>query len=264
MPLGAGGMASVYKSYHRNRPGELFAVKILKPEHKENQDSIDAFFTEAEIHQQIPDHPNIVHYMESGLLDEEYYYAMEFVSGDRLTTRIKSSGRMHEEILLHCLLDLVSALKHIYDHGYLYRDINAANVILRDDGNAVLLDFGLTLTIEEALQESDDMHVEGTPEFVPPERLYQTGEDVRSVIYSLGMLAFYMLTAEFLIKAKTVHRTAARHLSDLRLASTPGIPKDCVPETVEMIQKMINPEAEDRFQSLEELDDAVRRLLDQD
>lgn len=262
-PVGAGGMASVYRAYHREQRKNVFGVKLLMDNHRDDPEAVHAFEQEAHTHEAIPDHPNIARFVESGLAEDHYYYAMEFVKGERLVSHLEQRGKLPERFALEVLQQVLEALIHILRHGYLYRDINAANVMLQDDGRAVLLDFGLTLPIEEAKKPTENLsHVDGTPEFLPPERLYGMGEDERSVIYSLGNLTYYMLTAEFLFKAQTVKSLAMKHVSTLRLASAPSLPKDISDETLELVEQMIEQDREHRFGTFESTAEAVRAVLD--
>ncbi len=262
-PIGAGGMASVYKAYHPDNPNEVFAVKILMEPHCRDAESIRSFDTEARTHSQITDHPSIPAFIESGFADGYHFYAMEFVKGERLVHRLEQHGKLPEKLSLSVLQQVLSALVHIREHGYLYRDVNAANVMLQHSGKAILIDFGLTLPIDEARKGSKDTrHVDGTPEFLPPERVYGNGEDERSVIYSLGILTYYMFTAEFLFKAQSIKGLAMKHVSKLRLASAPSLPKDISDDGLALVERMIEQDRENRFPSFEANLEATETLLE--
>ncbi len=262
IPIGAGGMASAYKAYHRETGDKVYAVKILMEEHIQNESAIASFLGEAEIHKQIPAHPHIVNYIDSGQQDGRYFYAMEFVEGMRLLTRLESKGRFEELEALRILTQVLSALQHIYDQGYLYRDLSAGNVIVNPKGEAVLIDFGLTLPIEEALELEPTKFIDGTVEFIPPERLFRTGEDQASLIYSLGMLAFYMLRGEPLIKASSLVGAAKKHVAKLRVSFTSAMLPECSREVVDIVGRMIRTRHEDRYQTFTEAFDVLSALLE--
>lgn len=262
LPIGAGGMASAYKAYHRDTADKLYAVKVLMKEHTQNEAAVKAFLGEAEIHKQIPRHPNVVTYIDSGLKDGYYFYAMEFVEGLRLLTRLETKGRVEETEALGIVAQLLSALQHIYDHGFLYRDLSAGNVIVNQQGTAVLIDFGLTLPIDEALELEPTKFIDGTVEFIPPERLYRSGEDQASLIYSLGMLTFYMLRGEPLVKGSSLVGTAKKHVAKLRVSFTPAMLPDCSPDVVDLVHNMIRTRHEDRFQTFHDAEEVVYKLLE--
>lgn len=260
-PLGAGGVASVYKAWHRDRPDELFAVKILKQEHRANKEFIRLFLAEGEIHRQITDHPHIVKYVAGGREDDEYYYAMEFIRGVRLKRWIGDKGRLPEKTGWQLGLELLSALSHIYACGFLYRDLNAGNVMLKSDGHCVLFDFGLTLKIEEAVRVTPEDHIWGSGEFLPPERVYRKGETASSPIYSLGLLMYFLLSGENFMKSDSARGLAARQVSAVRLTLNPSLLRGCSENTLNVINMMIEPNPKDRFQTFEEVESTVKELL---
>ena len=175
-PIGAGGFASAYKAYHRAMGKAILAVKIIRQEKKKDPEIIKAFLAEADVHRQIPPHPNIARYIASGYEDDEYFYAVEFVDGESLKRRIVEKGKIPETETLAITIQIIAALKHIYQHGFLYRDLNTGNIIVRPDGVAKLIDFGLTVSIAQAQNENRENFIWGSSEFIPPERVSQGGE----------------------------------------------------------------------------------------
>lgn len=260
-PAGAGGIASVYRAYTREHPERLFAVKILKQEHAGNREIVEAFLEECRIHSQVAGHPNVVQYVDGGFVDDVYFYAMDFVEGERLYRLVEQQGKLAEEEALAVLAQIVAGLKHIHGCGFLYRDLNADNVIVKPDGTAVIIDFGLALPLDEAAQASTRDHIWGTGEFLPPERIYREGEDAVSVIYSLGMLAYFLVTAEMMTKSSSVEGQVKRHISSTRLALTPDRFPGCSDATMELIVSMIQPDRAARYQSFEEVEEAIWVVL---
>jgi serine/threonine-protein kinase len=263
-PAGAGGRASVYKAGRRDDPDRLYAVKVLLEEEKARPDSVKAFLREAEIHAQIQPHPNIVRFVESGRDDAEYYHAMEFVEGRRLKSLLEAGERIPEPETLRLVIELLSALQHIYACGFLYRDINAGNVILRPNGRLVLIDFGLALPVEEAaaLDEPGAREIEGTADFLPPERVVKSGEDACSVLYSVGLLMYWMLKGEPYIKAKSMAGKAIRHVSSLRVAASATLAVECRPETAGFIDRLTRQDPNERFQTFGEAEAVLRKLAE--
>ena len=260
-PAGAGGIASVYRAYTREHPDRLFAVKILKQEHAGNQEIVDAFLEECRIHSQVPAHVNVVQYVDGGCVDDVYFYAMDFVEGERLYRLVEQNGKLAEEEALAVLAQVIAGLKHIYASGFLYRDLNADNVIVRPDGTAVIIDFGLALPLDEAARASTRDHIWGTGEFLPPERIYREGEDAVSAIYSLGMLAYFLVTAEMMTKSSSVEGQVKRHISSTRLALTPDRFPGCSDATMELIVSMIQPDRAARYQTFDEAEEAIWAVL---
>lgn len=260
-PAGAGGIASVYRAYIQDQPDHLVAVKILKHEHLEHQDIVDAFLEECRIHSQVSAHPNVVQYLDGGFIDDIYYYAMEFVEGERLYRLVEQQGKLAEAEALAVMAQVVAGMRHILGSGFLYRDLNADNVIIKPDGTAVIIDFGLALPIEEAARASTRDHIWGTGEFLPPERIYREGEDQVSVIYSLGMLTYFLVTAEMMTKSSSVEGQVKRHISSTRLALTPDRFPGCSDATMDLIVNMIQPDRDARYQSFDEVEEAIWAVL---
>lgn len=259
-PIGAGGFASVYKAYHRAMGPTVLAVKIIRQDQKGDAEVVKNFLAEADIHRQIPPHPNIVRYVASGCEDDEYYYALEFVEGERLEKRITGLGKIREAEALDLAAQILGALKHIYDSGFLYRDLNAGNVIVQPNGVAKLIDFGLTLPLTQAQAEKHAKDIWGSSQFIPPERVLQGGEDARSVIYSLGMLMFFMLSGGPYINAESAVGTVKRHVGVARLAVSavrlPGVSA----ATIETVGTMMRQKPAERYQTFEETEAALARL----
>ncbi len=259
-PIGAGGNASVYKAYLRDESNEVFAVKVLW---NETEKAIKAFQMEATIHNSVTDHPNIADFVEFDYDNNVYYYAMEMVLGKDLKHIVENERKLTEYQTFYVAAQLVSALRHILNHGFLYRDLNASNVLLTKTNKAYLIDFGLALPIDKAFADHSQKTrtIEGTPEFLPPERIYRTGEDERSVIYSLGMLMYYMLEGETFIKSHSVMGYIRRQVSDLRLAITPSMMRDFAENTARIISKAVKLDVDDRFNSLAEMETVILKHL---
>ena len=252
-PIGSGGLASVYKAYHRDAGETVYAVKVLKKQHMSTPDFIHDFIHESDMHGRVAPHPHVVDFITSGHVNTYHYHVMELIEGTSLRSRIKLSGKLDEQIALPILLQVLEGLIHIHRHGVLYRDLNVGNILVDHRGDAVLIDFGLSLLVEEANQRHEKpSHIDGTMEFIPPERLYGEPEDQRSLMYSLGLVMFYVLTAESFIKGSDLKSTAAKHISSLRLAHAPSLPEDVSEHTIALVEAMVQPDPKNRPATLEE------------
>ena len=250
-PAGGGGMGSVYQAYHIDVPDRVFAVKLLARSERDNPSRIHALILEAETARKLGAHPCLVSYAASGYSDGEYFFAMEFVKGRRLDELFDLQGHLEEKVVLLICLYVLAAEEHIYDRGFLYRDLKPENVLVTPEGRAVLLDYGLCLPREQALHPNDEF-ITGSPYYLPPERLRGDGEDAYSEIYSLGMVLYYALTGRTFFDADEVEALARKHVSQMRL-SVESRMKDTRPELAQILARMIRQEPGERYQTFAEV-----------
>jgi len=262
-PLGAGGVSSVYKALHRSdfQNHTFYAVKLLRSDRSIDEAVLNDFLFEAEVHHKVSPHPSIAQFVELGHDEGEYFHVMEFVTGESVKRRVEESGRIPEAVALNWIREAGAALRHIHQKGYLYRDIAPGNLLIRNDSSICLIDFGLALSLEKADAADQKQPIVGTPEYMPPERIQQLGEDERSSIYSLGMLLFYMLKGEPMIKGASHERAALQHISTVRVAFNERmLPPDCSAGVVKLIASMIKYDPVDRPASFEALDQAIAAI----
>jgi len=260
-PLGAGGVSSVYKAVHCNQPRTALAVKLLRNDRAVDENVLRDFLFEAEVHHQVSPHPSIVQFIEQGESNGEYFHVMEFIPGESVKRRVEDSGRITAKMALKWTQEFIGALKHIRQKGYLYRDISPGNLLIRSDNTICLIDFGLALSLEDADSAGQQQPVIGTPEYMPPERVQQLGEDERSTIYSVGMLLIFMIKGEPLIKAGTHERAALQHVSAVRVAFNPSmLPSDCPDKVFQLITRMIKYDPVDRIQTLDDVQAEIGAL----
>ena len=252
-PLGSGGMGAVYKAYHSDYPDSLFAVKILPRGQKENPALIDGLKKEAQIVTNLGEHPCIVNGVETGYEDGEHYLAAEFIDGERLDKRIERLGKLPEFEVLLIALRLLSAEAHIYNRGYLFRDLKPENVLITAGNGAYLYDYGICMPVEEALYAGGDV-VEGSPFYMPPERISGSGEGPYSEIYSLGMLLYHALVGKTYFSANELKQLARQLMRKVRLTNVQSKMKKIRPEFAAILDKMIKREPQDRYQSFIEVE----------
>jgi serine/threonine-protein kinase len=191
--LGEGGMGAVYRAYHRRLDREV-VIKVVSERLSQDEASLERFQREARALARL-DHPGIVRVHDFALHEDRPYLVMEFVPGEDLSSRVPMSPAE----FLPVLREIGAALQYAHEKGMVHRDVKPANVILADDGRVKLADFGLarlvgpeghgwTLTAPEM--------VVGTPHFMAPEALRGKEPDPRMDVYSLGALAYQVVTGE--------------------------------------------------------------------
>ncbi|MBN1863965.1 MAG: protein kinase [Victivallales bacterium] len=259
-PLGGGGMGSVYRAVSEEKAGE-FAVKILPREKRSDPELIAAIAREGEIGTIIGEAPNIVEVVDYGCYEEEYFIASRFVEGTRLDIFISSASRLSERQALDIILQITDAEMHIVNCGFLYRDIKPENVIIVEETAQVkLFDFGLCMSLEQASDPDASDALEGSPFYLPPERIVAAPEGEYSEIYSIGMLLFHMLSGTTYFSQAEVRDLVNKHVSSLRVASVTNRLKHCTPELSAMLDKMIARDPNCRYHRLADLKVDLERI----
>ena len=260
-PLGGGGMGSVYKAMHREDPDLEFAIKVLPRKKKNDQRLIESLFQEATVGKSFGRHPHIVAVADYGRSQDEYFVALDFCPGSRLDQIIEDSTQnINQKYVLLWALQLLSAEQHIYNCGYLYRDLKPQNIIIGLDKKARLLDFGLCIRVEDAAAQASDV-IDGSPLYMPPERIVGMPENMSSEIYSLGMVVFHALARKTYYSATDAFELARKHVASLRTSSVGSkLPSYVSAAIIPVLDKMVVRSPERRFQTFKETAVAIKEV----
>jgi eukaryotic-like serine/threonine-protein kinase len=219
--LGAGGMGEVYLAEHLllRRP---CAVKLIRPEKTSDPAILRRFVREVQVTATLT-HPNTIQVFDYGQTEDgTFYYAMEYLDGLTLDEIVHQQGPLPAARVTYFLRQLCGALAEAHAIGLIHRDIKPGNVIVCNRGGlhdvAKLLDFGLVHRPEAGVSETrltSPGLVFGTPAYVSPEQAAaQPGIDARSDIYSLGAMAYYLLTGQPPFVRSSIVQTLAAHISE--------------------------------------------------
>ncbi len=259
-PLGGGGMGSVYKAFHERDAASNFAVKILPRNKKNDQRLINALLREAEIGKKFERHPHLTFIVDYGKFEQEYFSAMEFCEGKRLDNIIEESVPIPQKYVLLWGLQILSAEQKIFDCGYLFRDLKPQNMIVDNEGNAKLIDYGLCEEIGKDPLESGDS-AEGSPIYMPPERIVGKKEQMSSEIYSLGMLMFHALAKKTYYSATGAYELAHKHIAGIRMATVSSrMPNHVHPSISELLDSMIARNPSERIQTYMEAAARIKKI----
>jgi serine/threonine protein kinase len=191
--LGKGGMGVVYKA-HQLSLGRPVAMKVL-PQHLTNDESfIKRFHNEARAIARL-NHPNIVQIYDIGNEGDIHYYTMEFIEGPTLDDVIYKEGFLSPDRTLAILNQVAKALRYAHSQGIVHRDIKPSNIMIAKLGRVKLTDFGLALQ-QRTTRLTVDGGIVGTPEYMSPEQAAGRTATAQSDIYSLGVVAYELLTGK--------------------------------------------------------------------
>ncbi len=216
--LGEGGMGQVYLAEHV-KMGRKSAVKVMNPGMTQDPDAISRFNREAANASRI-NHPNICAIYDFGeTSDGLIYLAMEFIEGDSLTKVIERQGALPAARAADIAHQTADALGVAHEHGIVHRDLKPDNIMIakgRDGRDLVkVVDFGIAKAgTSEAQKVTKTGLVVGTPEYMSPEQLAGDKLDGRSDLYSLGLVAFNMLTGKLPFPSETVQEAMIMRLTD--------------------------------------------------
>ena len=260
--IGSGGMGDVYLAEHQllKRP---CAVKLIRPGEVLTASTIKRFEREVRINATLS-HPNIVEIFDYGRTEEGvYYYVMEYLPGLSLAELVKRHGPLPPERAVYLLRQVCLALHEAHEAGLIHRDIKPSNIFAarrggRDDV-AKLLDFGLVRPTATALQPdpSAEGRILGTPLYMSPEQaLGERMLDSRSDIYSLGAVAYFLLTGKPPFDEGTAIAALIAHARDQ--AVPPSQFRHDLPEDLDrIVMRCLAKAPSERFPDAESLELAL-------
>ncbi len=262
--IGHGGMGTVYLAEQKSMQRKI-ALKILKNSVTKDAASVEQFLNEIRNTGKIQ-HPNIVNAFDAGCDNGIYFLAMNFISGDTLDTIIQRDGALNEITALEYALQTAGALEHVWSKYQMYhRDIKPGNIMINDEGKAMLMDLGIAQKLDEGKGEEES--IEGSPYYMSPEQIQGKKLNWTTDLYSLGATLYQVIVGVPPYDDKTIEDILKKHC----LAEFPE-PAERQPgckvsiETVALLKKMMNKAPEKRFTSwgdfIRELKELIELLKD--
>ncbi|MEO7018732.1 MAG: protein kinase [Ktedonobacteraceae bacterium] len=255
--IAQGGMAEVYLAYDR-RVRRQVAVKVL---YGRDEPFVRRFEREA-LAVGALSHNHILPLYDFGEQSPWYYLVMPYVDGCTLRDYLFRHKPLTLEEAASFLSQIASALQHAHDQGVVHRDVKPSNILLRQDGYAYLVDFGLAKAMEGAEALTSVGAMVGTPEYMAPEQSNGMS-DYRSDIYSLGIILYQMLTGQLPFSAASPVAVSLKHIQSIPAA--PRTLNSTIPQSIEdVILTAMAKDADERYQAAKDLSAAFWKALQQE
>ncbi|WP_282138014.1 Stk1 family PASTA domain-containing Ser/Thr kinase [Rossellomorea aquimaris] len=258
--IGGGGMANVYLAHDVILDREV-AIKMLRIDFANEEEFIKRFQREAQSATSLT-HPNIVSIYDVGEEDDLYYIVMEYVHGMTLKQYIQQHSPVHVDKAIDIMKQLTLAMSHAHQNHIVHRDIKPHNILLDEEGNVKITDFGIAMALS-ATSITQTNSVLGSVHYLSPEQARGGMATKKSDIYSLGIVMFELLTGRLPFSGESAVSIALKHLQ----SETPSLKRwnPDIPQSVENI--VLKATAKDpfrRYESLEEMDEDLFSALDPD
>ena len=246
---GAGSMGTVYKA-RQLEIDRIVAIKILHPQLANQPEAILRFHREAKVISNL-NHPNIVHiYLFGHLPDGNLYIVQEYVEGRSLASELKKPIEVKRTI--HIARQILSAIAEAHASGVIHRDLKPENIMLTwvgDDRDFVkILDFGVAKKIVTQTFATKEGLIFGSPRYISPEAAMGEKVDLRSDLYSLGVILYQMLSGELPFQGETPIELLMAHINTppTPLRSKPAA-RDIPPQLENIVMKLLAKNPRDRF-----------------
>ena len=259
--LGEGGMAIVYKAYDTRLETEV-AVKVIRTDKFTPEAlarTLKRFESEAKDMARLT-HPNIVKVTDYGEFEGQPYLVMPYLPGGNLKQYLRDHGRLSWHEAVRILIPIAQALGFAHRYGVIHRDIKPANILLTQDGQPMLTDFGVAKVVEE--EATHDLTGSGvgvgTPEYMAPE---QTGRnfDQRVDIYALGIVFYELVTGRRPYEGDTPLAVLLKQVNE-PLPRPRQFVLDLPVAVEKVIIKALAKKPEDRYRNMDEFATAMERL----
>ncbi|MCU0481099.1 MAG: bifunctional serine/threonine-protein kinase/ABC transporter substrate-binding protein, partial [Anaerolineae bacterium] len=256
--IGRGGMASVYRA-HQSAMNRDVALKVIEMDDllERGDEFKNRFAQEAAVVASL-EHIHVLPVYDYGIQDNIIYLAMRLLRGGTLA-EIMGKGQLPIARAVELFSQVARGLAYAHSKGVVHRDLKPSNIMLDDVGNAHLTDFGLAKWIYGAENITRTGNIVGTPAYMSPEQLRGDGVDHRSDIYSMGIILYQMLAGKppFDSPSSNVVSIIYQHLE--KMPQAPSVHNSEITPEIEMVMlKAIAKNPDDRFQSMGEMDKALR------
>jgi TonB family protein len=270
--IATGGMAEVWKARMRGVEGfqKIVAIKKILPHLSDNQDFIEMFVDEAKLAAQL-NHNNIIHIYDLGKIQASYYIAMEYIDGYDLKTILKRAQErdqpMQTELALFIASKVAAALDYAHrkrdfddrDLGLVHRDVSPQNVLISQEGDIKLCDFGIAKAASKA-SHTQAGALKGKLQYMSPEQAWGRAIDKRSDVFALAAVLFEMLTGRRLFSGDN-ELSILEQVREARVIAPSTINDEVTPDIDNIVLKALSKDPAQRYQTAGEMARDIDAIL---
>ncbi|MDO4996017.1 MAG: Stk1 family PASTA domain-containing Ser/Thr kinase [Bacilli bacterium] len=258
--IGEGGMANVYLGYDTILDRNV-AIKVLRGDLSNDEKFVRRFQREALSASSLA-HPNIVEMYDVGEDDGLYYIVMEYIEGKTLKQLLKKRGTLTLSEAIDIMLQLTEGMAHAHDSYIIHRDLKPQNIMIKDDGQIKITDFGIAMALN-ATQLTQTNSVMGSVHYLPPEQASGKGSTIKSDIYSMGIIFYELLSGSLPFRGDNAVEIALKHMRDPLPSVRENNP--AIPQSIEnIIIKATAKNPKNRYDDVRSMHQDLLTALDDD
>lgn len=258
--IGEGGMANVYLGYDTILDRNV-AIKVLRGDLSNDEKFVRRFQREALSASSLA-HPNIVEMYDVGEDDGLYYIVMEYIEGKTLKQLLKKRGNLTLSEAIDIMLQITEGMAHAHDSYIIHRDLKPQNIMIKDDGQIKITDFGIAMALNST-QLTQTNSVMGSVHYLPPEQALGKGSTIKSDIYSMGIIFYELLSGTLPFRGDNAVEIALKHMKD----PLPSLrdSNSALPQSIEnIIIKSTAKNPKNRYDDVKSMHDDLLTALDDD
>lgn len=258
--IGEGGMANVYLGYDTILDRNV-AIKVLRGDLSNDEKFVRRFQREALSASSLA-HPNIVEMYDVGEDDGIYYIVMEYVEGKTLKQLLKKRGTLTLSEAIDIMSQLTDGMAHAHDSYIIHRDLKPQNIMIKDDGQIKITDFGIAMALNST-QLTQTNSVMGSVHYLPPEQASGKGCTIKSDIYSMGIIFYELLSGSLPFRGDNAVEIALKHMRE----PLPSLRDEnsAIPQSIEnIIRRSTAKNPKNRYDSARSMHEDLLTALDDD
>ena len=258
--IGEGGMANVYLGYDTILDRNV-AIKVLRGDLSNDEKFVRRFQREALSASSLA-HQNIVEMYDVGEDDGVYYIVMEYVEGKTIKQLLKKRGTLTLSEAIDIMSQLTDGMAHAHDSYIIHRDLKPQNIMIKDDGQIKITDFGIAMALNST-QLTQTNSVMGSVHYLPPEQASGKGCTIKSDIYSMGIIFYELLSGSLPFRGDNAVEIALKHMRE----PLPSLrdTNNAIPQSIEnIIRKSTAKNPKNRYDSARSMhEDLLTALNDE-